>query len=63
MAELGHYCRIIGRKCPAMNAVGAKLSKLGYTSERVTIDGRKMRVYRFELRLADTGWLTRKETA
>ena len=51
--ELEHYCRIVKKKPPHHTTIGKRLSGLGYVKSREYIDGRKVSVYRYDLKQAN----------
>lgn len=48
--EMEHYARLVGADVPHHTAVGKRLASLGYQKQRVSVDGKKVSVYRHTLR-------------
>ena len=51
-AEMAHYCKIIGIDPPHHTQVGKCLSSLGYVATRDRVNGKRVRLYAYKLKLA-----------
>ena len=50
--EVSSYCKIIRATTPHITQIGKELARLGYIAKRVRLDGKRVRVYSFKLKLA-----------
>ena len=50
--EVSRYCKIIRKKPPHITQIGKQLARLGYVAKRQRLDGKRVRVYTFKIKLA-----------